>query len=107
MTKSALAVARTALSVARESLPAYASKFSRHDFTQHQYFAILTVREFLKLDYRGLEQLLMDWSDLRAVLELKTVPDHSNLHRAALRMLEKKGRTPCSKAPYAARGRAA
>ena len=35
MTKSALSLARMALSVARESIPAYSSKFSRKDFTQH------------------------------------------------------------------------
>jgi hypothetical protein len=68
---------------------------------------MLAVREFFKLDYRGLEQLLLEWSDLRSVLELKKVPDHSNLHRAALRLLQKKGWTPSCKAPSAARGRAA
>ena len=65
MTKSA--VARQALGVARDTLPAYPSKFSRHDYTQHQLFALLAVRQFLPLDYRGTEQLARDWSDLRVL----------------------------------------
>src|SRR4051812_41235057 len=65
MTKSPLAVARMALSVARESIPALSNKFSPKDFTQHQDFALLAPREFLKTDYRGLEQYLKDWAGLR------------------------------------------
>src|SRR4051812_44450260 len=53
-TKSPVTLAREALAVAQESLPAYSSKFSRHDYTQHQHFALLALREFLKTDYRGL-----------------------------------------------------
>jgi hypothetical protein len=107
MTKSPLALARMALSVARESLPAYSSKFSRKDFTQHQHFALLTLREFLKLDYRGLEQILKEWAELRAALGLKKVPDHSTLQKAAERLLEKGGSTPSCKGPSAVRGHAA
>jgi hypothetical protein len=107
MTKSPLALARTALAVAADALPAYSSKFSRKDFTQHQLFALLVLREFLKQDYRGLEQLLTDWSDLRAALGLAKVPDHSTLQKAAGRLLQKKGWTPCSATPPAAAGSAA
>ena len=96
MTKSTLAVARAALATAAAALPAYTSKFSKKDFTQHQLFAALTVREFLKQDYRGTEQLLRDWTDLREVLGLKKVPDHSTLQKAHARLLEKKGPTPSS-----------
>jgi hypothetical protein len=99
MTKSPLALARTALAVAGEALPAYSSKYSRKDFTQHQLFALLALREFLKTDYRGLEELLRDWSDLRQALGLSKVPDHSTLQKAAQRLLEKKGSMPCSPRP--------
>ena len=100
MTKSALAVARQALEAARAVLPAYASKFSKKTFTQHQLVAALAVRQFLKTDYRGMEQHLRDWSDLRATLGLdRTVPDHSTLQKAADRLLEKKGSMPCSAPP--------
>jgi hypothetical protein len=99
MTKSALAVARQALEVARAAVPEYASRFSRRTYTQHQLFALLAIRQFLKTDYRGLEQLARDWSDLRAALALTAVPDHTTLKRAADRLLEKKGPPPSSPRP--------
>jgi hypothetical protein len=107
MTKSPLDLARMALSVARESIPAYSSKFSRKDFTQHQHFALMAVREFLKVDYRGLEQILKEWAELREVLQLGKVPDHSTIQKAAERLLEKGGPTPSCGGRCAARGRAA
>ena len=107
MTKSALDLARMALSVARESIPAYSSKFSRKDFTQHQHFALMALREFLKTDYRGLEQILRDWAELRDTLGLEKVPDHSTLQKAAVRLLEKRGSTPSWGRPSPRRGRAA
>ena len=36
----------------------YSSRFSRRDFTQHQHFAILVLRQFLRTDYRGIVQVL-------------------------------------------------
>jgi len=107
MTKSPLALARAALAAAAEALPKYSSKYSKHDFTQHQLFALLALREFLKTDYRGLEALLRDWSDLRQALGLAKVPDHSTLQKAAVRLLEKKGPPPSSPPPSAARAKAA
>jgi hypothetical protein len=107
MTKSPLALARAALAAAADALPAYSSKYSKRDFTQHQLFALLALREFLKTDYRGLEELLRDWSDLRQALGLKKVPDHSTLQKAAQRLLEKKGSMPCSPRPSAVRAPAA
>jgi hypothetical protein len=94
MTKSALAVARQALEIAREAIPAYSSKFSKKTYTQHQLFAALAVKTFLGTDYRGIEQHLNDWSDLRDQIGLKTVPDHSTLQKAAERILEKNLPTP-------------
>jgi hypothetical protein len=55
-------VAREALRLAQETLPAYASKFSRRDYTQHQLFALLTLKTFFKTDYRGLAQMLDDFA---------------------------------------------
>ena len=107
MTKSPLKLARMALSVARESIPAYSSKFSRRDFTQHQHFALMALREFLKVDYRGLEQILGEWAELREALGLEKVPDHSTIQKAAERLLEKGGPMPSCGGPCAARGHAA
>jgi hypothetical protein len=89
MTKPPLVVARMALSLARESIPAYSAKFSPRCYTQHQLFALMALREFLKLDYRGLEQILKEWAELRKTLGLATVPDHSTIQKSAKRLLEK------------------
>ena len=95
MTKSPRAVAREALHLAQEALPAYSSKFSRQDFTQHQLFALLALKTFFKTDYRGVVQLLVDFGDLRTDLGLDQVPHYSTLCKAAKRLL-KKGRSSCS-----------
>jgi hypothetical protein len=107
MTKSPLALARTALATTRDALPAYSSKFSRRDYTLHQLFALLALREFLGTDYRGLEQMLKEWAELREALGLDEVPDHSTLQRAARRVSEKKGAPRCSIGPSPRREHAA
>src|SRR5262249_51209059 len=107
MTESPLASARTALAAAREALPAYSSKFSRKDFTQHQHFALLALREFLRTDYRGLEAMLGDWAESRDALGLTKVPDHSTMQKAAERLLVKGGSMPSSARPSPRRGTAA
>jgi hypothetical protein len=95
MTKSPRAVAQEALRLAQEALPAYSSKFSRKDYTQHQLFALLTLKTFFKTDYRGLTQMLLDFAELREDLGLGGVPHYSTLCYAAQRLL-KKGRSSCS-----------
>ena len=89
MTKSPRSVAREALRLAREALPAYSSPFSRRDFTQHQLFAILALKTFLKTDYRGVVQALADFAELRADLGLKAVPHFSTLCYAEQRLLKR------------------
>src|SRR5437868_5134697 len=88
MTKSPRAVAKEALRLAQEALPAYSSKFSRKDYTQHQLFAVLAVKTFLKTDYRGVVAFLDDFAELRGDLGLKKVPDHSTLCYAEQRLLK-------------------
>jgi hypothetical protein len=89
MTKSPRAVAREALRLARESLPAYSSQFSRKDFTQHQLFALLALKTFFKTDYRGLIQMLVDFRELRDDLGLEKIPHYSTLCKALQRLLKK------------------
>lgn len=89
MTKSALGLTKEALAIARQSLPTYAHPFSRHDFTLHQLFAILVLRKFLRLDYRGIVAILSEWSDLRTLLVLDKLPDHSTLWYAERKLLER------------------
>ena len=87
MSKSALRVARGALAVGRAALPPYGSRFSRHDYTQPQLFALLVLKQFLRADYRGLVALVAEWRELRAVLGLWKVPHYSTLAHAARRLL--------------------
>jgi hypothetical protein len=107
MTKSPRAVAREALRLAQESLPAYSSKFSRKDFTQHQLFAVLALKTFLKTDYRGVAQVLTDFAELREDLGLAAAPHYSTLCYAAKRLLKKGSSSSSSSAPPRAHRKAA
>ena len=107
MTKSPRAVAKEALRVAQESLPAYSSKFSRKDFTQHQLFAVLALKTFLKTDYRGVVAHLADFAELRRDLGLSKLPDHSTLCYAAKRLLKKRNLPCCFCRPPSAPKKAA
>jgi hypothetical protein len=89
MTKSPRRVAREALAVACEALPAYSCATSRHDFTQAQLFAILALKTFLKTDYRGVVAFLEDFPELRQDLGLAKVPHYSTLCYAEQRLLQK------------------
>jgi len=102
MTKSAVRLAREALAVGRASLPPYASRFSKHDFTQPQLFAMLVLRQFLKTDYRGVIALLAEWAEVRRALRLRKVPHYSTLCYAERRLLagaEKGGPSAALRAP--------
>ncbi len=98
MTKSPVAMARAAYQIAQANLPDYSCTRSRKDFTQHQLFAILALRQFFDTDYRGITQLLSDLSDLRQVLELKKIPHFSTLCYAERRILKKSNFDTCCKA---------
>ena len=96
MTKSALQVAHDALAAGGAALPPFASRFSRHDYTQPQLFALLVLRQFLRTDYRGLVTLVAEWRELREALGLTKVPHYSTLAYAASRLMagaEKGGRS--------------
>jgi hypothetical protein len=95
MTKSPRAVVREALRLAQESLPAYSAVRSRKDYTQHQLFAILALKTFLKTDYRGVVTILKEWAELQNDLGLAKVPHYSTLSYAEQRLL-KKGSSPHS-----------
>src|SRR5215218_8014128 len=99
MTKSPRAVARGALELARQSLPPYSAVRSRKDFTQHQLFAILALKTFLKTDYRGVAQFLADFAEIRADLGLEKVPHYSTLCYAEQRLLKRGTSSSSSCAP--------
>jgi|SRR5882724_840941 len=94
-TRSPVALARKALSVARQAIPAYSSKYSKKDFTQHQLLAMLALEQFLKTDDRGLVAYLDDWSDLRQTLELKKLPHPTTLFHARRRLAKKGALKAC------------
>jgi Transposase DDE domain/Transposase domain (DUF772) len=87
LSKSPLRVARQALAVGAQALPAYAHRFSPKVYTQPQLFACLVLKTFLKTDYRGVEAHLHDHSDLRAALGLRAVPHFTTLQKASRRLL--------------------
>jgi hypothetical protein len=99
MTKSPRAVAREALRLAQDALPAYSAVRSRKDYTQHQLFAILALKAFLKTDYRGVAQFLTDFAEIRNDIGLERVPHYSTLCYAAGRLLKKGRSSSSSSAP--------
>ncbi|MCK4602872.1 MAG: hypothetical protein KAU28_10430, partial [Phycisphaerae bacterium] len=55
----------------------------------------LVLKQFFKIDYRGLIEWLARWSELREALELKFVPHYSTLCYAESRILKKGARNGC------------
>ena len=88
-TKNPIALARAALEAGKDTLPDYSNLKSPHKFTQPQLFAILVLKQFFKIDYRGLVEWLGQWSELREVLQLERVPHYSTLCYAERRLLKK------------------
>ena len=84
--KSPRRLLKTAYALAQGALPAYSHRFSPKKFTQHQLFACLVRKEFLKTDYRGLVEFLADCDSLRAVIELEHVPHFTTVQKAADRL---------------------
>ena len=89
MTKSPLALAKEALTVASEVLGTYSHQFSRHDFTQAQIFTILVLRQFFKTDYRGIIKILDEHQNIKDALGLNKLPHFTTLQKAQHRMLKK------------------
>ena len=61
----------------------YSHRFSPHKYTLAQLFACLVLKTFLKTDYRGLAQWLVDCPDLCRVIDLTTVPHFTTFHKAS------------------------
>lgn len=89
LTKSPTALAKQALRVAKKALPTYSASRSRHDFTQAQLFAVLALKQFFQTDYRGIVQLLSEFTDLQKVLKLTKVPHFTTLQKVQQKLLKK------------------
>ena len=85
--KSPRKILRKAFEFACRAWPAYSSKFSRKDYTQHQLLGCLTIKELYHCSYRGAEELLKDCDHWLRDIGLKRCPDHNTLQRAARRLL--------------------
>jgi hypothetical protein len=85
--KSPRRVFQVAYDAARRALPAHRHRFSPKKFTQHQLLACLVLKEFLRLDYRGLAEHLADHPDLARLIDLKAVPHYTTFQKAAARLL--------------------
>jgi hypothetical protein len=92
-TKSATEFAQTALEAAQRVFPDYSGPSSPKKFTQPQLIAMLALRQFFKLDYRGTVTRLNEWEELRDQLRIKAAPHFSTLIHAEKRLL-KSGRLP-------------
>ncbi len=79
-----------ALATARRALPCYTHRCSPKVFTQHQLFACLVLKNFLKTDYRGVCAHLADHPALVELMELSRVPHFTTLHKASRRLLATK-----------------
>lgn len=74
-------VARLAYQIAQTSLPRYSHPKSPQHFTLPQLAACVLLTFYLKLSYRDMEDWLLATDQVRQVLELPHVPDHSTLAR--------------------------
>ena len=86
-TKSPLKVLVVAYRTAERTLPAYRHRFSPKKFTQHQLFACLVLKAFMKSDYRGIVAHLIDSPDLSRRIGLKHIPHFTTLQKAAAKLL--------------------
>jgi len=77
MIKSAVRVAREALTVGRQTFPPHDSRTLRHDYTQAQLFALLVLHQPLRTDCRGLATVAAEWQESRKVPGLRRVPHYS------------------------------
>lgn len=89
MSKSPVAVARGALKVAQQSFPQFPERRGPKRYNDHQLFALLTLRQFFRTDYRGVVAIVQDSAELRKVLNLKRLPHYSTLCYAEQRFAKR------------------
>jgi DDE family transposase len=85
--KSPRRILQVAYKAACEAVPAYRHKYSPKKFTQPQLLACLVLKEFSRLDYRGLAAHLVDHPDLGTQIGMRIVPHFTTFQKAAQRLL--------------------
>ena len=78
-------VAQLAYEVSKKNLPLYSHLKSPHRFTLPQLNACVLLMFYLDLSYRDMEEWLWATDQVRHVLDLTVVPDHTTLYRAVKR----------------------
>ncbi len=81
-----LPFARVALQVASRVLSPYRRRFSKHQFTQPQLLAVLCLMRYEDWTFRETEVRLREHGELRAALQLQSVPDYTTLYRFLKRL---------------------
>ncbi|MDW8327442.1 MAG: transposase [Anaerolineales bacterium] len=84
--------AQLAYRAAQATFPKFRHKKSKKTFTQPQLIACVLLKMYLNVGYRDGEDRLRATDQVRQVLELQTVPDHTTLHRAFGRLTETRAR---------------
>lgn len=88
-TKSIKKLLLVAHEVSSEVLPKYSHESSPQKYTQAQLFSCLVLKTYMKMDYRGVSQLLRDFLELRQLIGLKEGPHFTTLQKACQRLLTK------------------
>ena len=78
--------ARLAYGVAQASVPRYAHPKSPRRFAQPQLVVCLLLTQYLNLSYCSTEAWLLASAEVRDVLELSEVPDHTTISRMLKRL---------------------
>src|SRR4051812_16497324 len=84
--KSPRRVLQVAFDAACQAVPPHPHRFSPKKFTQPQVLACLVLKEFLRLDYRGLAAHLADPPALARLIGLGPIPHFTTFHKAAARL---------------------
>jgi heterodisulfide reductase subunit C len=87
-TKSPKRILLVAHAVAAESLDAYSNMYSPQKFTQHQLFAMLVFKEFMRCDYRKVVELMNETAEYRDAIGLEEVPHFTTIQKASGRLLK-------------------
>src|SRR5208283_1240678 len=87
-TKSPRKILLVAHAVAVKSLDAYSHLYSPQKFTQHQLFAVLVLKEFMRFDYRKVVEMLKETPEYREAIGLESVPHFTTVQKASKRLLK-------------------
>jgi hypothetical protein len=74
-------------------IPTYRTRFSKHEFNQHQLLSLLIFKEYLGVKYRQLCDILELNDDIKKILGCSRIPHYSTLckfsHRISSKLISK------------------